>query len=137
MGGGSVGSLQREHHHCKIKTQALTELTLQVEDPQLVHGPLRGYTITYTAQGGAPKTVDVGVVNTWVLTSLEKYTWYTITVSAKNSKYVGPPSKEVKIRTMEDGKRKTEQLLYFIRYRYYERSFWLNILFSKLELIKH
>ena len=86
--------------------QTLTELTLQVEEPHLVHGPLRGYTITYTAQGRTPKTVDVGVVNKWVLTSLQKYTWYTITVSVKNTKFVGPKSREVKIRTLEDGKTK-------------------------------
>ena len=72
----------------------------------MLNGPLRGYRITYTAQGGSPKTEDVGVVDTCVLKSLEKYTWYTLTVSVKNSKYVGPPSREVKIRTTGGGKTK-------------------------------
>ena len=78
---------------------------MKLENPHLLHGPLRGYRITYIAQGGSPKTVDVGVVNTWVLASLEKYTWYIVTVSAKNTKYVGPQSRVARTRTMEDGKK--------------------------------
>jgi hypothetical protein len=70
----------------------------------LVNGPLKGYQITYTPQGGNKKTIDVGVVTTYNLTSLLKYTTYSITVSVKNTKYIGPPSAMQNIRTMEDGK---------------------------------
>ncbi|KAK3750410.1 hypothetical protein QZH41_016970 [Actinostola sp. cb2023] len=90
--------------HVKNSSTSIV-LEWKLENPRLIHGPLTGYRITYTAQGGSTKKVDVGVVTTWTLTSLEKYTWYTVTMSVNNTKYVGPKSREVKIRTKEDGKR--------------------------------
>ena len=69
-----------------------------------VNGKLTGYRITYTPQGGSPKTVDVGVVNTWTLTSLGKNTRYTVTVAVRNARFVGPDSVHVKKKTFEGGK---------------------------------
>jgi hypothetical protein len=77
---------------------------LKEPDRDMVHGPIKGYKITYTPQGGNKKTIDVGVVTTYTLTSLLKYTFYRITILVKNTKYIGPPSEEQSVRTMEDGK---------------------------------
>jgi hypothetical protein len=70
----------------------------------LVHGPLKGYQIAYTPEGDNKKTIDVGVVTTYTLTSIRKYTFYSITVSVKNTKHVGRTSRKQSVRTMEDGK---------------------------------
>jgi hypothetical protein len=69
----------------------------------MVHGPLKGYQITNTPQGGKKITIDVGVVTTYTLTSLLKYTNYSITVSVKNTKYIGPPSAMKSVQTMMGG----------------------------------
>jgi len=90
---------------CQLKTLYFAILYLfQLLRKDLVNGRLIGYRIKYTKQGGTTKTVDVGVVTTWTLTSLETYTWYNVTVAVKNSRFVGLPSQPVTKRTLEDGK---------------------------------
>ncbi|KAK3706777.1 hypothetical protein QZH41_015342, partial [Actinostola sp. cb2023] len=91
------------HLPINIKTLYFAILYLfQLLRKDLVNGRLIGYRIKYTKQGGTTKTVDVGVVTTWTLTSLEKYTGYNVTVAVKNSRFVGLPSQPVTKRTLED-----------------------------------
>ncbi|KXJ19730.1 Down syndrome cell adhesion molecule, partial [Exaiptasia diaphana] len=83
-----------------LKTLSSNSISVTWKHPQnhSINGPLKGYRVTYTTNKGQSKNVDVGVVNTWNLTSLEKCTWYSVTVSVNNSKYIGPPSKNSTIR---------------------------------------
>jgi hypothetical protein len=64
---------------------------------------MAGFRIAYTKEGGATEVIDVGVMATYTLTSLEKNTIYNATVSVRNTLYLGQPSVEVKKKTLEDG----------------------------------
>ncbi|KXJ23326.1 Receptor-type tyrosine-protein phosphatase alpha [Exaiptasia diaphana] len=83
-----------------LKTLSPNSISVTWKHPQKysINGPSTGYRVTYTTNKGQTKNVDIGVVNTWNITSLEKCTWYSVTVSVKNSKYIGPPSKNATIR---------------------------------------
>lgn len=63
---------------------------------------MAGFKIIYTKQDETKK-IDVGDVRTYNLTSLEKNTYYNVTVSVKNSIYLGRPSSTQRQKTMEDG----------------------------------
>ncbi|XP_028518994.1 netrin receptor DCC [Exaiptasia diaphana] len=83
-----------------LKNLSSNSISVTWKHPQnrSINGPLTGYRVTYTTNKGQTKNVDIGVVNTWNITSLEKCTWYSVTVSVNNSKYIGPPSKNATIR---------------------------------------
>jgi hypothetical protein len=65
---------------------------------------MAGFRIKYTKEGDVTKMIDVGNILNYTLMSLEKNTIYNVTVSVRNSLYIGQPSVEVKKRTLEDGK---------------------------------
>ncbi|XP_031551960.1 Down syndrome cell adhesion molecule homolog [Actinia tenebrosa] len=78
-------------------------LKWKLQKSEFIHGPLWGYRITYTPQGGKTKMIEVSDVGNYTLTSLLKYTTYNITIAVRNTKYTGPPSNEQRVTTMEDG----------------------------------
>lgn len=65
---------------------------------------MAGFRIAYRKEGGAINMIDVGDIRSYNLTSLEKNTKYKISVSVRNTQYVGQPSAEAERRTLEDGK---------------------------------
>jgi hypothetical protein len=64
---------------------------------------MAGFRIFYKPQGGAQQQNDVGNVAMATLKNLKKYTTYSISVSVRNTMYVGPPSSITTKRTLEDG----------------------------------
>jgi hypothetical protein len=64
---------------------------------------MAGFRIFYKPEKGIQQKIDVGNVAMATLTNLKKYTTYDISVSVRNTLYVGPPSSTTKVRTLEDG----------------------------------
>ena len=76
---------------------------MQFTEPKKMNGPMAGYRISYTDEERLKETKDVGVVTTFLLESLKKYTTYEITLSVRNTLYYGPESGAKSRRTLEDG----------------------------------
>lgn len=64
---------------------------------------MTAFRITYIKQDDTAKIIDVDDVRTHVLTSLEKNTYYNVTVAVKNSLFLGRPSPPKRQKTLEDG----------------------------------
>ena len=66
------------------------------------------YLISYTTNAsytsGGSVTVNGGGSTSHILTNLEEYTIYTITVQATTNGRMGPKSDEVSVTTLTDGK---------------------------------
>uniref|UniRef100_A0A1B0GIB4 Down syndrome cell adhesion molecule-like protein Dscam2 n=2 Tax=Lutzomyia longipalpis TaxID=7200 RepID=A0A1B0GIB4_LUTLO len=85
-------------------------VTWRPPEHDLWNGELLGYTIGYRPTDSPDKTYNytrVGIpggemINDFRLTGLEKYTQYSITVQAFNSKGDGPSSEPIVARTIED-----------------------------------
>lgn len=85
-------------------------VTWRPPERELWNGELLGYTIGYHKFGGSDQSYNytkVGIpggegVSDFRLIGLEKYTQYSVTVQAFNSKGDGPPSDPVMAHTLED-----------------------------------
>ena len=67
-----------------------------------------GYLISYTTNvsytSGGSATVNGGSTTSHILTNLEEYTTYTITVQVTTNTGMGPKSDELSVTTLTDGK---------------------------------
>lgn len=107
-------------NNIRAEAKSSTEITVTWDAPDNDHwnGILLGYYVGYQMSltpedmeinptlGFSFKTVEVrgNYGSQTLLSNLNKYTEYHIIVQAYTSQGSGPPSKEVSVRTLEDGK---------------------------------
>ncbi|XP_037086557.1 Down syndrome cell adhesion molecule-like protein Dscam2 [Pollicipes pollicipes] len=96
-----------------VELTALTPTSLRVSwepiDPDLVNGNILGYNVSFSrvGPGGSPRDrqsvqVSDGASTHTLLTGLDRFTAYTVSVTAYNSCGPGPPSAPVSAKTAED-----------------------------------
>ena len=71
------------------------------------HGVILGYTVTYRASfeaSGKELVLNNAVTSSVELSGLHNFTFYTISIRAKNSKGNGAASGQIIVQTGEDGK---------------------------------
>ena len=83
----------------------ITSMTLfaRWQPPLQTNGILRGYTVSYMAQGDSTSLTTFATNTNVSLTALKPYTVYIITVMAR-TKVDGTPSNQANISTAQDGR---------------------------------